>query len=217
MVADLKLRNDFFVWVRADSPIKEARELKGAKVGVPALGAVAHYLGMAATKALGIERDVKFLGSGTTAANLAALKAGAIDGVIQDFFVMTPLRFRGEVRPVIIMRDYLPKEWVDYILSARHDFVEKSPAAMKRAVRAFLQAGGFVMENPDWALAKLKVSYGYPEDAARAVYDALKFSRDGKIDPRAVENVTNFLIEYDMVPKDKVPPREKLFSQKFTE
>src|SRR3990172_2275096 len=68
MVADLGLRNDIFLWVRADSPIKEAKALPGAKVGVPALGAFAHFFGIMAAKALRMEKEVKFVGAGGAAA-----------------------------------------------------------------------------------------------------------------------------------------------------
>lgn len=217
IVADPKLSNDMSLWVNPDSPIKGVKELRGTKVGVPALGTPAHYFGMAATRALGIEKDVKFVKEGTAAASIAALKAGDIDAVIQDVFVMFPLQFKGEVRLLMALQEFLPKEWMDYGLYGQDDSVDDSPAAMRKAVRAFLQASAFVMDNPDWALAKLKASYGYSEDTARAVYNALKFSRDGKINPKALENVRTFLIEYGIVAKKKVPPLEELFTTKFVE
>lgn len=217
MVADLHFRNDFYIWVRPDGPMKEPKDLKGARVGVAALGGAAHAYGMAATKALGMEKDVKFVGAGGQGAMVAALKARSIDAALQAFFAMAPVRFKGEVKPFLNMRDFLPREWVDGILQARLEFVEKSPGAVKRTVRAYLQAAAFVMENPDWALAKLKGPYGYPEDAARGIYDAMRYGRDGKINVKGVENIKNFLLEYDIVPKDKMPPLERLFSAKFTD
>lgn len=217
MVADAVFRNDFLVAVRIDSPIRELKDLRGTKLGIPAFGSVAHAYGVAMAKALGWEKDMRLVAAGGTAANIAALKAGAVHGVIQTIMVVLPLQFRGEVRPVVNLRDFLPKDWVDLVIVARTDFVEKSPALVKRAVKAWLQAVSFIMDNPDWTVAKLKDGYGHPEATARGIYNLLKYSRDGNIDAMPLENVQKFLVEYGLLPKEQVSPRERLFTRRFIE
>lgn len=219
MVADLGERNDFHVWVRPDSPIKEFKDLRGARIGVAALGGAAQFLGTAGFSTLGIdiEKDVRFVGTGGARPGIAALKAGAIDGWILSFFAMAPLIARGEVRSAVNLSDHLPKDWVDSCLLARLEVTEKAPLTVRRMVRAYFQGQNFMVDNAHWTLPKLKTGYGFSEEGAKIFYNALKFSRDGKINPRAVENVRNLAVKYGLVSADKIPPTKKLFALEFAD
>ena len=65
------------LWVRADSPIREPKDLrKGALVGVLSMGGFDHALGRMLLKAMGMERDVRFVGLGGVLPTMAALLRG---------------------------------------------------------------------------------------------------------------------------------------------
>lgn len=216
IVADLKSPQEFSVWVRADSPIKGPRDLKGAKIGISSFGGLVHAYGRALAKALGMEKDIKFMASGGSTQEIAALRAGVTDGTIFSFFGMAALKFKGELREAVIVTEYLPREWIDVTISARRDFRDKSPGAIRRGLKAVFQGADFVLKNSDWTVAKLKAEYGYEEKDARAVHrDILRYGKDGVMNPRALENMRNFLIEYGIIPKEKAPAVEELYTNEF--
>lgn len=216
IVADLQINNDFFLWVRPDSPLRSPGDLKGAKVGVPALGDVAHAYGLAISRALGMEKDIKFVGSGGMTASFAALKTGALDGAIQTQFATAPLKYKGEVRALVSVRDYLPKDWMDNLIFSRRDFAAKEPETVRRVVKAILQATDFIMKSREWAIERMKALLGHSEESAQGTYELLKYGSDGKINKKGLENVRKFMIEYGVVPKEKAPPLEQLYTEEFT-
>lgn len=218
LVTDLKSPQDFYIYVRADSKIRGPADLKGARIGVTRFGGLVHAYALAIAKSLGLERDIKFVTAGGAMQEIAAVKAGVEDGTIVSFFAMAPLLFKGEMRPAVAVRDYLPREWMDVTISARKDFAQKNPQVVKRGLKALFQAADFVMKDSDWTVEKLKSQYGYTEAGARMVHrDILRYGKEGKIDRKAMENVRNFLIDYGIVPKEKVPPVESLYTNEYNE
>lgn len=217
IVADMQAREDMYFWVRSDSKIKSPKDLKGARVGVSRFGGVAHAYGRMVAKLLGLEKDIKFVAIGGRAQQIAALKTGIDDAEIFSLIAFAPLKVSGEVREVVVVRDYLPKEWTDVAVFARRDLAEKSPELVRRAVKAIVQAGDYVVKNPDWAKEKMRTALGHPPEVARLVYSELQYGKDGKISRAGLENIVNFLIEYGIVPKDKMPPLDKLYTTAFIE
>lgn len=218
IVADMQALEDFLVWVRTDSPIKAPKDLKGARMAVSRLGGASHAYARFVVKALGMEKDIKIVAAGGVAENLASLRAGAVDASMNSPFEFLGLKLRGVVRDLLAVRGYLPKEWIDVVLFSRKEVAEKRPELVKRGVKAVLQSGDFVMRNRPWAIEKMVAHSGYSEDVARLTYDeALRYGADGKIDKKGMENVVNFLIEYGIIARDKTPPMEQLYTQKFAE
>lgn len=215
IVSDL-YTGGWFVWVRTDSRLKEMKDLKGAKIGVPRMGGAGHAYGQAVGKALGIEKELKFVGAGGFAEELAGLKAGAFDAVVEPMTEMITLKERGEVREIGNVLDFLPKKWLDHAVFAQKEFVKKNPDTVKRTIKAILQAIDFVDKNPRWSMDKMKAVAGYSEKGADTIYRQRGFSATGKIDREAVENLRNFGIDYGLVVKEKTPPTDELYTKEFT-
>ena len=217
IIADSGAVQDFYLWVRGDSPFQKAADLRKVKIGINRFGGMAHAYGRFMVKALGLEKEVKLVAEGGIVEGVAAMRSGAIDGRMSTFVTMIPLKFKGEARDILSVRDYLPKPWMDTVILARKDFLAKSPEVVKRTVTTTLAAASFVLKNREWTIQKLKSFYGYSDEIAKVIYDSLEYSKDGRIERRAVENVRNFLIDYEIVPKDKTPPADELFTTRFTE
>lgn len=218
IVSNLDSTDKFFVWVRPQSRSKEPRDLKGAKIGVARMGSVQHIYGRVVAKALGLEdREVGFVASGGIPESLAALRTGSIDGVILSIGPMADLKVKGEAREFIAVEDYLPKEWLAHVGFAHRAFVKNSPDIIRKVIRSVLEATEFIRNNPLWATEKIKLTSGYSSEAAGLAYQELAYSQDGKVDPRAVENMRNFTIEYGLVAKEKIPLTAELFTAEFTQ
>ncbi|MEE8448091.1 MAG: ABC transporter substrate-binding protein [Thermodesulfobacteriota bacterium] len=216
IVAESNRSQDFIVWVRADSRFKNPRDLKGARIGVPRLGGSSHGFGLVIVKALGLEKDVKFLGMGGIRPEPAALKTGGIDAIIEPISIPAELKVMGVVRELVSTSDYLPKEWMSNAVFARRDFLKAKPKMVSGVVKAFIEAARFITGNEAWSIEKMKQMSHYSEEAARLVYKQLNFTRDGKIRKKALENVLNFYIKQGIISKESAPSLETLYTMEFT-
>jgi ABC-type nitrate/sulfonate/bicarbonate transport system substrate-binding protein len=217
IVSEVSPIMEFFIWVPAKSPIKAPKDLKGAKIGVTRMRAVSHAFGIVIAKSHGIEKDVKFVGTGGMRAGVAALQTNAIDAyIVAPFSGIVKLKLEGKVREMMGTRDYRPKEWTDLVVIARKDFIKNKPDLAKRAVKGFLQGVDFVNRNTSWSTAKIKSFEGLSSAVATWLIKYYPLTKDGKIERKAVENVRSFLIEQGIVTRDKTPPVEELFTSQFT-
>ena len=217
IVSDLGAVDTYVLWVRTDSPIKTPQDLKGTKIGTARFGGASHTFGQAIFKALGIQKEIKWVSTGGTTQTMALLKTGAIDASLWARFSGLPLKARGEVRELLNVSDYLPKPWSDAVIFAHRDFAKRNPAAVKKAAKAILEGGQFVMRNRDWAIGKLKSELGYSQAAAELVYPELTFGEKVCLDGRIIESARKFLIDFGVVAREKMPPAEELFTTEFVE
>lgn len=217
-VSDLYTTDDFIVWVRGDSQLKEPKDLKGAKIGVARYGGAEHAYARAVVKALGIEKEAKYLAMGGIGQALAGLKTGSIDAVVMPPEIMIMLKVKGEARELLAMADYLPKEWVGSVIFSTKGMVKTKTDSVRRVVRAVLQATAFIRKNPAWAMEKMKSLSAYSDEAANIIYarEAQRFTKDGKISKAGLENVKNFLIQYDIIPKEQAPSVDEVLVAEFT-
>lgn len=217
IVANHNPTSEFLLLVRAESPYKEPKDLKGTKIGVLTLGAATHAYARVIAKAAGIEKEVKFVGTGGLVETIAALRVKAVDAIVLNFPPLVPLILAGEARELVALADYLPKGWMDQVVFTRKELIRDKPEVVKRVIKAVLQGNNFVLTNRAWTMEKMKAMSGFSEEAAAAVFSRLALSRTGKIERPAMENIRNFLLEYELVPKDKAPPLEEIYTTKFTD
>ncbi|MGV8805498.1 MAG: ABC transporter substrate-binding protein [Polaromonas sp.] len=89
----------FGVSTRNLPDFKAVTELKGCRIGVSSLGSSTHTMANLVLSRGGVKSDeVNFVGVGTAAAALAALRSGQLDAISNTDPVMTMLERRGEVR-----------------------------------------------------------------------------------------------------------------------
>lgn len=214
IVADTHLENyRWFLYVLRDSRVKEAKDLKRARVAVNIFGGTAHAYGRVAVKGLGLEKEVRFVAAGGVAEQIAALKSGAVDATVLPLFAIAPLKFRGEVREAAEVTDHLPQPWSDHIIFAGKDYAQKKGETVRRAIKALIQATDFIQRDSNWTTAKMVSLSGFPEEVARKMVPLVRYGKEWKIDPKAMENVKNFMLEYGII--DKGPAAEELYSLGF--
>ena len=214
MVSELVPSYPFGLWVRADSPYRHVRDLKGARIGATALGATTHIMGRLIAAAQGMEKEVRFVGAGGVPQMVAGLRAGALEGVITRIGAIVDLKLAGQARELASASDYLPKPWTDTIIFSRKDFAQNKPDVVRKILRAALQASDYMRKNPRGTMDKMKSFQGLSEGAAKIIYDAIPFTITGKLDRKAVENVRRLLIEYGLL-SEKVPAVDELFTNEY--
>lgn len=213
LVADLGTINEFSFYVRKESSIKEARDLKGTRIGVTRFGGATHAYGQLVARALGLAAEIRFISQGTLTNQVAALKAGVSDAEVLPDLTAAPLQARGEVRRVIEIQGFLPSEWSNHTVLTQKEFGEKHPEKLKRIIKGVFRATEFILKNPSWAKEKMKASLGYTDPVADTVFAGLHFGK-GTLSPKAIENIRTFLIDYGIL-KGKVPPAEEFYTTRF--
>ncbi len=218
MVAEVLPFMEFFIWVRTDSPIKKTKDLKGKKIGVSSMRSVGHAMAKLMVRRLGLEKDVKFIGTGGIVQVVAALRSGATDATVVGMFsIIAKLKLAGKVQALAGTRDYLPKEWVENVVEARKDFISNKPDTVRRAVKAFLQAIEFIKANPKWSVGKIKSFERLSDEQATYLYKFYDFTRDGKISRQAVKNVRDFLVQNKLISASAIPRVNDVYTSRFTD
>jgi len=214
MVNELVSSVSWKLWVRADSPYRNVLDLKNKRIGVTALGGITHAFGRIVAKAHGIENDLRFVGAGGARQNVAGLWAGSFDASILGMASAARLKVEGKIREISSARDYLPKPWFDDAIFARKNFAQTKPDEVRRVIKATLQATDFIQRNPRWTIDKMVSFTGIPEEAAKLLYDDTKFTANGHLDRKAVENIRDVLIRYGII-NEKAPAADDLFTNAY--
>lgn len=214
MVAELAPTQPFYLWVRTDSPYRHPLDMKDARVAVTTLYGTTHAFGRIIFKAHGIEKEVRFLGTGGVREKVAGIRAGAYSAIVTSMGVAAPLKLQGIVREIASNVDYLPKPWVEQVVFASKEFVKSKPEVVRQMLRAMLQGIDFTRKNLSWALDKIKTSQGLSEEAAKLGYSDVEFTINGKLDRKAVENVRKVFIEYGVI-TEKAPAVDDLFTNEY--
>jgi ABC-type nitrate/sulfonate/bicarbonate transport system substrate-binding protein len=217
-VASTGQMEDWAMWVQAGSPFKNLKEMRGKKIGISRFGGTGDANTKVVFKTLGIEKDIKIIAVGGLRSRIAALKTGAIDGFLVSRTSMVELELKGEVRGIGSLLAYLPQPWETETVNAHKNLIAKRPEVVKSVVRAILQGGDLMRRDKAWSLDKLKTALKFSERSAPAIFKIIVDSHrstDGRIDPKAVANVRNFLIDYGLLAKDKALEVRDLYTDAF--
>lgn len=166
--------------------IRSIRDLKGKRVGVPALGS-AHYLflsSMAAYVGLDPRKDIEWV-THATADSATILTEGRVDALIG--FPPIPQELRAKGVGHVIVNSSVDRPWSQYFcctIAAQKTFVEKHPVATKRAIRAIMKATDLCALEPERA-ARIVVERGFTKayDHALATMKEIPYNRWREYDP----------------------------------
>lgn len=218
LVASLNQKAWWSLYVQADSPYKKPEDLKGKKLGVTSLHDITGAYGRFLNKALGL--NLRLVGAGGSVERFAALQAGAVEATVGGAGGPSArLIFEGKLRELLSITDYAPKPFEEYHIFARNDLMENSPGAVRKTVRGMLKVMNFLAENRPWTAEKIKAKFGIPEALAQLEYD-INFKGtggEGRTDPKVLQNVRDFLVEYDVIAKEKAPQVDQMFTNRFVQ
>ena len=158
---------------------------------------------------------MRILSTGGVPESTAAMKAGVIDAMPTSIFILLELELKREVRKLLAVDDYLPSEWTEAALFAEKDFAIKNPEVVREATKAIVKALDFIQNNPRQTVDKMKSESGFSEEAAKSAYNLLRFTKGGKLDRKALENVMNFLIEYGLIKREKAITLDEVYTTRF--
>jgi NitT/TauT family transport system substrate-binding protein len=155
-------RNIWSISVPADSQIRSIAELKGKRIGVPALGSAGTTYGKAYLRSNGIDpaTEVSWIPIGAGAQAVAAIRQGVVDAVVFWDAGLARLELSGvQLRPLAI--DEKLQRIPDISLLAKQETIKTRPKMLIGFARALSKATDFTLANP--AAAVLITWSQYPE------------------------------------------------------
>ena len=176
--ADLKIVSDNvltvaeFVWaVKADSPIKTLKDLKGHKIGYTNPRSTSQALANMLVQSAGLKVDeVELVKTGGFGEGIAALDSGLIDVAP----ITEPLwsKVKGKYRAVVVASDVLPP--LDNVVGvATEEMMAKRGDFIRAVIRARRKAVQFMKEHPDEAGDIVAKQYNLEPEVARAAVRSL--------------------------------------------
>jgi NitT/TauT family transport system substrate-binding protein len=217
IVANLQSYDDFAIYVASNGRTQKPQDLKGAKIGVSRFGGLEHAYGQLVAQQLGLGSDIQFVSTGGINESLALLTTGGIDAVVHIPDTTMNLVLEGHIKPLLRVRDYLPKSWAASTIVARKDFVEKETDTARRVVQSILEANRFIMSPAakPWVIAKMQQMNNYTPEAANIIYSSLALSPDGTMPQDAIKNLTDFMVAHGLIKAAEAPSLDQMYTDRL--
>ena len=207
---------------------KDAKDLKGMKIGVTAPGSSTHFMVLYMMAQAGMKpEDASFIGTGSGATTVAAVEHGDVDGISNADPMVTKLDSMGLVRIVADTRTLEGTTKVyggpypAAVLYAPSAFIEKNPNTVQALVTAFVRGLKWVKAHDADDIAKMMPEEYMLGDKAlfvqsiKANHDA--YSPDGKFLKNGPETALKVLKAFDPNVQAATIDLAKTYTEKFVD
>ena len=176
-------------WLMAKPEIKSMAELKGKVIGITAIGSSTDTLArfLIAKHGLMPDRDVAFLGTGTTANILTSMKAGTVDaGVLSP-----PFNAWGKqlgYRTLAYFGDYVEQSLSG--LGTSDKLIREKPELVRRMLGATIKSLRYIQQRPAETMQFIAKEWNVDAAAADELYRSMlpAFSKDGGMDEKGIRD-----------------------------
>lgn len=206
--------------------VREIRDLKGHPIGVTGLGSATHLVLTYVLSRGGLAPDeINAVPVGYEAL-AAALENERVHGIITGGLPAAKLLDAGRAFVLLDLTARGPVEalfggpYVDTGVMTRPDVITGRPEVCRRLVRAVVRANRWIATHTAKEIADL-LPDALVQDR-RLYVKALEvardgFSKDGRVDPRAVETVINAHRAFGAIPADQRVDAASLYDNRFVE
>jgi NitT/TauT family transport system substrate-binding protein len=207
---------------------KDARDLKGMKIGVTAPGSSTHFMVMYMMARAGLKPDdAAYVGVGATSTAIAAVRRAEIDAIVNADPSISMLTSENLIKVVADTRTPEGTRLVygglypAAVLYMPPAFVEKNPRTVQALVNAFVRALKWIDSHSAEDIVKVmpeeyalgdKVVYTRSVAASKAMY-----SPDGRFTRDGPETALKVLAEFDAAVKGASINLDKTFTNAFVE
>ena len=175
----------FVLVVPPTSSIVSPSDLKGHTVGITGKGALTDYVVQQLVKHEGWPAgSVNEAPLGGLPEQLAAMKAGSIDGFVWTAGAGYELAAKNEGKIAFPFSQFIPRQ-VFEDLTATDTMISQRRSALTAYVKGWYQVAQYMKDNPKQAIAFVASTYGIPTSVATQIYDyeIPGLSLDGAIPP----------------------------------
>ena len=190
----------------AQSRFKSVKDLKGATVGVTAIGGTNYLSTRLTLRHFGVDpdREAKLIAIGDEKLMYEALKIGRVDAVVvaPPFSVL----LKREGYPLLAhTAELLTFPFTG--LGTTLDKISRNRAQVRKLLRSEIEALRFVRGNPAGTTEVIRKRFNMDEKMARESYEAVvdAFSRDGKVPLDGVDTLLSFEKSAGFIPQNVTP------------
>lgn len=202
--------------ILARPAIKEAKDLKGRRIGVARIGSNPHYFAVQALRQRGLDptRDVTFIQTGGAPNTLAALVSGTIDAAT----LTAPMDARAMAHgfhAVVSGRD-LRLPYVATGIVTRRSTVQNRPAAVRQFMRVMAEGIKILLTDKEFTFRVLAQKMRLDDrNILEAAYAGEVSALEQKLEmrPEAIEAILEEIAKVD--PRAKTVKAEDLFDRRF--
>ena len=176
-------------WLMSKPEIKAMTDLKGKVIGITAIGSSTDTLArfLVTKNGLTPDRDVAFIGTGTTSNILTAMKAGTVDaGVLSPPF--NAMATQMGYRTLAYFGDYVEQSLSGVGTSDR--MIRERPELVRRMLTAAIRSLRFIQQRPSDSIQFISKEWSVNSSAATELYKSMlpAFSRDGGMDEKGIRD-----------------------------
>ena len=208
--------------VKFDSPA----DFKGMKIGVTAPGSSTNMLMNFVLAKAGLSpSDVSFIGVGSAASAVAAVRNGQLDAISHLEPVITMLEQSGDIRVVEDTRTeagtraLFGGENPAAVIYAKKSFIDANPNTMQAVVNAEYKALQWLRgAKPEDVAATVPEEYLLGDKAlyiAAFEHSRPSYSQTGMVDPAGMKSAYDMLVRFDDSMKDAKVDLTKTFDDRF--
>jgi NitT/TauT family transport system substrate-binding protein len=197
------------------SPIKDHDDLKGATVSVSTGGSLTMWLVREFSRQRGWgPTGIKTVPLGVNPAQVAALKAGNVQGIVTSSSIGYMLEKAGEGRVLVEFGEHV-KDFHTHVIFATSVIVTRNPDRVRRFLAGWTEVIAFMAANRDETIRLVLPVSGLPEDIQAREYDKAMpmMSRDLRFKPAALEVLARSLVELEILPV--APDMKTLYTEQF--
>jgi NitT/TauT family transport system substrate-binding protein len=198
-----------------NSPLKDFDNLKGATVSVSTGGSLTMWLTREFSRQRGWgATGIQTVPLGVNPAQVAALKAGNVQGIVTSSSVGYMLEKSGEGRVLVEFGEHV-KDFHTHVIFATNEIVAQHPDRVRRFLAGWRDVIAFMAANRDETIKLVAPVSGLPEDIQAREYDKAMpmMSRNLRFLPKALEALSRSFVELEILPA--APDMKTLYTEQF--
>src|SRR5262249_30680448 len=173
-----------------NSPINTPQDLKGKTVSISTVGSLTFWLAQELSRQMGWGRDgIKTQPIGVSAAHVAALRTGQVQGIISSSSIGYMLEKSGEGR-VLVEFGQIVKDFHTHVIFASNAMIAQRPDQIRRFLAGWIEVIAYMASHKSETVRMAMAISALPEDIQAREYDSAlpMMSRDLRFLPRALDN-----------------------------
>jgi NitT/TauT family transport system substrate-binding protein len=198
-----------------NSPLKNFDDLKGATVSVSTGGSLTMWLVREFSRQRGWgATGITTVPLGVNPAQVAALKAGNVQGIVTSSSVGYMLEKSGEGRVLVEFGEHV-KDFHTHVIFATNEIVTRHPDTVRRFLAGWRDVIDFMAANREETIRLVAPISGLAEDIQAREYDKAMpmMSRDLRFLPKALEVLSRSFVELEILPT--APDMKTLYTEQF--
>jgi NitT/TauT family transport system substrate-binding protein len=201
--------------IAKNSPIKDYDDLKGKTVSVSTGGSLTLWLVREFSRQRGWgPTGIATVPLGANPAQVAALKAGNVQGIVTSSSIGYALEKSGDGRVLVEFGEHV-KDFHTHVIFATNTVVTNKPDVVRRFLAGWIEVVDFMAKNREETIKLVMPVSGLPEDIQAREYDKAMpmMSRDLRFLPKALDALSRSFVELEILPVS--PDMKTLYTEQF--